>query len=124
MHPTQEFMGMGFVEVENNVGTFSDTSTDPLQLGDRLDSEWFPGHLSEMFFYSRALSLDEIREIMLNYHELPKNGLEGWWRFEEGTGLTAYDRSGEENDGTLAPSDDPPTWKNVKKWELRAGAGL
>jgi len=122
--PYARVYGNGVLEAERDIGTFSDTSTDPLQLGDRNNSEWFPGHLSDMFFYSRALSLDEIRGIMLDYHNLPQNGLEGWWRFEEGTGLTAYDKSGNGNDGDLLPSDSPPTWEEVRKWELRAGAGL
>jgi len=74
--------------------------------------------------YGRALFADEIRRNMLNYHKPTKNGLVGWWRLEEGTGLTAHDKSGNGNDGTLNPSDDPPVWTDVKKWELRARVGL
>jgi len=81
------------------------------------------GVIDEVKVYDRDLSAEEVRENMLNYHNPAKNGLVGWWRFEEGTGLTAYDYFGN-NDGTLNPSGDPPVWADIKKWELRAEVGL
>ena len=35
-------------------------------------------------------------------------GLVGWWRFDEGSGTTAYDSSGNKNNATIAASG--PTW--------------
>jgi len=80
----------------------------------------FDGKISDVCIYDRALSAEEVRRNMLNYHNPVKKRLVGWWRLEEGTGLTAYDKSGNGNDGTLTPSDDPPTWVEQKKWEMRA----
>ena len=37
-------------------------------------------------------------------------GLVGWWRFDEGSGSTAADSSGESNNGTLNGSNGLPTW--------------
>ncbi len=37
----------------------------------------------------------------------PASGLVGWWRFDEGTGTTAYDVSGNANNGTLAGATLP-----------------
>jgi len=82
------------------------------------------GKTDEVMVFDEFLTESEVREIILNYHTPPMGSLVGWWRFEEGTGLTAYDKSGNGNDGDLLPSDSPPTWEEVRKWELRAGAGL
>lgn len=87
-------------------------------------SDTLNGRMDAVAVYSRLLSAEEIRRNMLNYHNLIRDGLVGWWRFEEGTGLTAYDESGNGNDGDLKPSDDPPTWVEQKKWEMRTEAGV
>ena len=42
-----------------------------------------------------------------------ESGLVGYWRFEEGTGTTVEDLSGNGNDGTLTATNVPlglPTW--------------
>jgi len=82
------------------------------------------GAIDGVMIFDRALSAEEVRRNMLNYHNPTKDGLVGWWRFEEGTGLTAHDKSGNGNDGTLKPADNPPTWVEQEKWEMRAEAGL
>jgi len=74
--------------------------------------------------YNRALSLQEIRHNMLNYHDPICSGLVLWLPFEEGSGLTAHDKSGYGNDGSLLPADDPPVWRRNLMWELRSEGGL
>jgi len=109
-------------------GTVDDSVGEEINIGrdtDNPDSAGsFVGKVDEVLVYDRYLSENEVRRNMLNYHNPIKNGLLGWWRFEEGSGLTTHDESGNGNDGTLEPSGDPPGWKDVKKWELRAEAGL
>jgi N-acetylneuraminic acid mutarotase len=39
------------------------------------------------------------------------NGLVGWWKFDEGSGVVAYDSSGNGNDGNLT---NGPTWTSGK----------
>jgi len=108
----------------NNVGALTlDTNDVSFKIAYVNNSYW-NGTIDSVHLYDRALSESEIRRNMLDYHDPTRNGLVGWWRFEEGKGSTAYDRSGNGNDGTLNPSGDPPVWTNVKKWELRAEAGL
>jgi len=108
-----------------NVGGFTvNTSITSLLIGNNVYDHFFDGKIANLRIYNQALSIDEIRRNMLNYHNPIKNGLVGWWRMEEGTGLTAYDESGNGNDGTLKPSGDPPTWVEQKKWEMRVEAGL
>lgn len=108
-----------------SVTTSPSPQSKAVGIGAELDgTDFFNGMIDEVLIYSQALSLNEIRKNMLNYHNSTKSGLVGWWRFDEGTGLTAYDKSGNGNDGTLKPSNDPPAWTDVKKWEMRAESGL
>jgi len=99
---------------------------DNLTIGERsLGPSYLEGKLDEIMVYDTALTHEEVVQNMLNYHNpVHFNNLVGWWRFEEGTGLTAHDKSGNGNDGTLNPSNDPPIWRDVKKWELRSEVGL
>jgi len=107
------------------------TNDFPLGIGARTDwgslgttQNFIDGAIDEILLYDGVLSKSEITHNMLNYHNPIKTNLVAWWRFEEGTGLTAHDKSGNGNDGTLKPSDDPPTWIEQKKWEMRAEVGL
>jgi len=101
------------------------TNTDPLRIGYFYGQDYHNGLVADIRVIAAPLSAEEVREAMLDYHRSvdPAN-LAGWWRFEEGTDLTAHDGSGNGNDGTLKPSGDPPTWVEQEKWEMRAGAGL
>jgi hypothetical protein len=95
------------------IGTYSDGVSGPFQ-----------GSADELLLYSRRVSLAEIRYDMLNYHNPIRDGLVLWLPLEEGMGLTAYDRSGLGNHGSLLPASSPPTWVRVKQYELRAEARL
>jgi len=92
-----------------------------IYLASRLGSDHFLNCVTAFTrIYNRALSDHEIRYNMLNYHSPIRNGLVLWLPFEEGTGLTAYDKSGQGNHGTIYGA----TWTRVKRWELRAEVGL
>lgn len=87
--------------------------------------EYFNGVVDGFLLYKgQALTLEQHIYNMLNYHTPIRTGLVLWLPLEEGTGLTAYDKSGEGNDGSLMPAVTPPVWTRVKKWELRAEGGL
>ena len=45
---------------------------------------------------------------------LEETYLVGLWHFEEGSGITVYDSSGNNNDGTLLPEGSEPTWVEGK----------
>ncbi|MCD6147934.1 hypothetical protein J7J18_01015 [bacterium] len=71
-------------------------------------------------WYGVALTPEELRWMVLNYHNpVHPEYLVLWLPLEEGSGLTVYDKSGYGNNGTLLPADDPPTWQRVRQWELR-----
>lgn len=86
---------------------------------------WYPNAtVAQCGIYNRAMSPVEIRNLMLNYNNVDRNGLMLYLPLEEGRGLTAYDLSGNGNNGSLLPGGDPPIWVDTKKWELRAEVDL
>jgi len=66
------------------------------------------GLIDDVRIYNRALSATEIR-----YH-YNRGGPVGYWKFDEGSGDTAYDESNNNNDGNLAGTcpggSTCPTW--------------
>lgn len=68
----------------------------------------FNGQISDTRIYNRALSAEEVEQLYKGYDI--RDGLVGHWPLNEGQGETAYDRSGNNNNGTLFPAIDGPTW--------------
>ena len=83
---------------------------DKLLIGARPSpvSSFFNGQISDVRIYNRALSAEEVEQLYKGYDI--RNGLVGHWPLNEGQGTTAYDRSGNGNDGILLPAIDGPTW--------------
>lgn len=75
--------------LSGTINNLNDT-TYPLRLGaDNSGGALFAGNADEVRIYNRALSGAEIRQL---YNFAP--GPKGYWRFEEGSGGTVYDSSG------------------------------
>lgn len=71
--------------------------------------------------YDCGLTQSEVRWNRLNYHNPVHPGnIVLWLPMEEGAGLTVIDRSGHGNNGALLPALTPPTWEQVRQYELRA----
>jgi hypothetical protein len=68
---------------------------------------YFDGVIDEARVYNRALSSTEVSEL---YNWAPKPT--AWWKFDENTGTTAYDSSGNGNSGTLGAGTTSymPAW--------------
>jgi len=60
---------------------------------------YFDGTIDEARIYNRALTPDEIKTLYTGVN-IP-NGLVGYWNFDEGTGTTVHDSSGNRNDGYI-----------------------
>jgi hypothetical protein len=97
----------GSVAPNSGTPTSMDIGTDGFGFG------YFPGSLDEVRIYNRALSADEIKRLyrigatlhvntQVNNDSL-KNGLVGYWSFDgkDMSGNIAYDRSGQNHNGTL-----------------------
>ena len=89
-------------------------NTKPLLIGRRDDGLYFDGMLDDVRIYNRALSEEEIGEIMLSRPTAVEPNLVAYWDFDQGTGQTATDVSGHGNDGTLGSNSEPdaadPCW--------------
>ena len=68
----------------------------PVEIGRAEGNFYFQGVIDEVKIFSHALSTDEIREEYENAISLV-----GYWKFDEGTGDTAYDATIYENHGIL-----------------------
>ena len=93
-------------------GTASPSTTyNQLNIGTRgtLAPDYFNGLIDEARIYNRALSPAEVQAL---YNWAP--GPVGHWTFDEGSGQSAYDKSGNNNTGTLGASsslgNDDPVW--------------
>ncbi len=76
----------------------------------------FNGIMDNVRIYSRALSADEVAE---HYHGTyaDESGLVGCWHFDEGSGTTVVDHSGNGNDGTIYGGENwsaeaPAVWSD------------
>ena len=84
------------------------TDTTNARIIGRVSANYFNGSIDSVRIYNRALSAEEVR-----YH-YNRGGPVAHWRFDEGEGQTAFDETGNNNDGTLgastAAATDDPTW--------------
>lgn len=95
------------VEVGSNSlsGEIDDGSTSA-NIGKGGSAEFFDGNIDEVRVYNRALSPAEVQQL---YQWAP--GPVGYWDFNEGSGDTAFDKSGNGYHGTL---NDSPSWTQGK----------
>jgi len=87
--------------VLNNQNSNTNTINNiTFQLGRWYTSQYYQGLIDDVRIYGRALSADEIWD---HYNSIYKNEreLKAVWHLDEGSGLTAYDKSGNGNNGTL-----------------------
>lgn len=86
--------------------TATNTSTGTLNLNNTFYLVAFPtgnnfiGTVDEPRIWNRALTADEIQKLYL-YGQVPRNGLVAEYLFDEASGTTAYDTSGNGNNGTI-----------------------
>ena len=82
-------------------------------------SDFFDGRVADVCAYERVLSADEVQRDFdrgLNTKQLDKRDLVGYWRFQEGFGVTdgtgIRDWSGQENHGGMQNFSGEP-WVNI-----------
>lgn len=82
------------------------TTANTLLIGNRIGGDrTFQGRIDETKIYNRALSAAEIQSLF----NATISGPVATWSFDEGTGQTAADGSGNENTSTLGSTADPET---------------
>jgi hypothetical protein len=87
-------------------GVTNITGATPFVLGSSPCASSYTGALDELQIFNRALSLAEVESIY-NAGSAGLSTLVGWWGFNEGTGNTTADLSGNGNTGTLTGSPLP-----------------
>ena len=96
---------------ENNLGMIIGSGQTPS--GGPMDSHYFHGTIDEVCIWNRALTQEEIQ--LKIYEDLDpdqETGLVGYWKFNEGSGTTAYDLSVNGNHGTISGA----TWSTGVLW--------
>ena len=73
---------------------------------------WFDGSIDELHIFNRALAQSEVQSIF-NAGASGLTTLVGYWKFDEGAGLTTADSSGNGNTGTLSGAT-LPAWVTSK----------
>jgi len=89
--------------VTNDVSTAT-TSTAPITIGRvtrEAVKEYFTGNISNVSIWNKALTQNDINRTMHSSLSGNESGLVGYWPLNEGTGLTAYDRSINANNGII-----------------------
>ncbi|MBT5268150.1 MAG: hypothetical protein HOL70_01720, partial [Candidatus Marinimicrobia bacterium] len=87
------------------LGYYAEVGVPDLNIGraNREYDTYLDGYIDELAIWDRDLSLDEIQS-----NTISMNALIGYWNFNEGSGTTLTDLSGNENDGTIYGA----TWVN------------
>jgi hypothetical protein len=87
--------------------------------GTGYDNGWACG-LDEVAIYNTAKDSDWVTSVYdgdTSYDHRGESGLVGYWKFNEGSGTTVNDYSGNGNHGTFAPISGDTT--ALPKWETR-----
>jgi hypothetical protein len=108
MNGTQwDFYVNGMLENSGTTSYDLYISNSNLTIGKDVGAAAFNGTIDEVKVYDRTLSAGEV---WAEYTH-PNTGSVGYWKFDEGTGTTAYDSSGNNNHGSLV---NGPSWVDGK----------
>lgn len=88
---------------------------------DNPSSDFLKGLVDEVMIFNRAMSGEEVADLMYFGMSSDAN-LIGYWNFNEEQGQVAYDSSGDGNDGYLG--DDPCNADNADPCRIEVGAPL
>lgn len=93
----------GIAQSSRTDATISDECVDNIRINNDDGSRFFKGGLDEIRVYNQTLSSVEVLEIFnsgrTSNSSLPSEGLVLWYSFNEGTGATVFDKSGNGNNG-------------------------
>ena len=82
-------------------GASTSTLSSTINFGRRSDGVYFPGSIDESSIYNTALSASQVAQLYNNLGTISNAGLVGYWKMDEGTGLSLIDSSGSGNTGTI-----------------------
>lgn len=99
----------GGLQGTDTVGTISIVQSSEVLAFGRLgsiDAEYYQGQLDEIRIWNVARTQEQLQSTMNDtlgpeYYNNPSSGLIGYWRFDEATDTTAFDLTGNHNDGII-----------------------
>lgn len=99
----------GVFQGDDSIGTISIVQTNEVLAFGRLgaiDAEYYWGELDEIRIWNVARTQEQLQSTMNDtlgpeYYANPGSGLIGYWRFDEGADTTAFDLTGNHNDGII-----------------------
>jgi hypothetical protein len=113
--PNQYLYVDGTLKAQESINYSVFNSLD-INMGRVFNAGYLNGDVDEAKIYNRALSAEEVRQ---EYEGV--TNLVGYWKFDEGNGTTAYDSSGNGNNGTLV---NGPTWVDGKSGKALSFDGI
>ena len=101
------FVFLNGIEIGSGLGCSSFVDADHLMIGSGYGgNEYFSGSIDDVRIWNRALTQEEI---LLNMNQTlyqeDGDGLIGYWVFDEGSGNTTLDYSGNGNNGTIVGAE-------------------
>ncbi|MCV6608739.1 MAG: hypothetical protein OIF32_11035, partial [Campylobacterales bacterium] len=108
------------------IGSYSPSSTGGYR---------FRGDISQVSTWTKALSQEEIQELMISAPDLTDSNLAGYWPLNEGSGNSTKDYSSNGNDGTITGAtwvkeipeiygDTLYTTEGIRSWERLIGENI
>jgi len=98
------------------ITTTSAITVNDLEFG-RIGSDYGGFKMSDVQIWNTAWSATDVANDYANPNQLVSSvsvsNLKGWWAFTEGSGTTAYDSSGEGNNGTIAGATYEPAQSSI-----------
>jgi hypothetical protein len=114
---TERIFVDGILEDSNPASMSIPPNTDPFRVGyiyENHSREQFQGRIDEVHVWNIARTETEIQSTMNTPLIGNEPGLVGYWKFDEGSGQTAYDSTANGNDGQLGSTPgvdgDDPSW--------------
>jgi hypothetical protein len=105
--------------VDKTITALSIDSATAAKIGSRYTANlnFFDGQLSDFQIWNSAWSSTDVANDYANPNQLVSSvsvsNLKGWWALTEGSGSTAYDSSGESNNGTINGATHTPTQSSI-----------
>src|SRR5690606_38002549 len=76
---------------------------------------YFKGLIDDVRIYSEALSAAQVQALYQG-KDVDDTNLEGWWKFDDNTGTSATDSSGNGNTGTISGATWVSDWWRLPQW--------
>ena len=93
----------GELDTTHDIGSQIQNNNLDLRIGSNKDGGYWDGFIDNVIIWNKEISSNNIKKYMFS---VPKpeqiNNLIGYWDFDEGSGSTVYDKSGNQYHGTLS----------------------